>query len=112
MPSRIAPHRATVSQAQSSASRHRESHMARPSLILSAEDGGDFADRERLFRIADGNLRWDVVEPLFHPKNEIWVQRTHNSFMNESSANRWPDSGKGGRGCIRVILLRGEMGPM
>jgi len=28
--------------------------------------------------------------------------------MIESSANRWPDSGKAGRDGIRILLVRGE----
>ena len=65
MVSLIAQYTATESQVQPLATQHREARRVPLFLILSAEDGGDSADRGHLFRIEGGNLPSDACrDPL------------------------------------------------
>jgi hypothetical protein len=57
--------------------------------------------------LAEASAR-TFVELFFNSNNEIWVERTHNHLMLESTASRGSDSRKTGRDGIRILLVAGE----
>jgi hypothetical protein len=58
-------------------------------------------------KLAEASTR-TLVEFLFYPNNEIRVDRTHNHFVVEPTANRWPAPRKTGCDGIRVLFIRRE----